>query len=274
VSHVLTNQSIPPAVPGEDHDPEGEATLEALSQAPAFNRWMYQTIRPYLASPVLEIGSGIGNLSRFLLNDGLNLTLSDLRPGYCRRLCQTLASHPHCDGVVQLDLVHPAFTRAYADLLGTFQTVFALNVVEHVADDVRAVANCRRLLRPGGRLILLVPAFNILFNRLDRALGHYRRYTRPRLKALYQANGMPVERSFYFNAAAMPGWFLSGALLRQRQLPAWQVRVYNALVPAFRLLDRLLCRSVGLSVIAVGQVPWSSAVPLASRSSTLLTAPR
>jgi len=256
--------SLPPAL-GDNHDPEGEATLEALSQAPAFNRWMYQIIRPYLAGPVLEIGSGIGNLSRFLLDDGLQLTLSDLRSGYCRRLRETFGARPNCGGVVQLDLLHPAFDQAFADLRGSFQTVFALNVVEHVANDLHAVANCRKLLRAGGRLVLLVPAFNTLFNRLDTALGHYRRYTRPTLKALYQANDMPVERSFYFNLAGMPGWFVSGALLGNRLVPAWQVRVYNALVPVFRLLDLLVGRSIGLSVIAVGQVPEANAVELLAR---------
>lgn len=248
-------QALALTAPVEDCDPEGEATLEALSRAPAFNRWMYQIIRPYLAGPVLEIGSGIGNLSRFLFDDGLPLTLSDLRPGYCRRLGETFGGRPRCGGVVQLDLVHPSFEVAYADLLGSFQTVFALNVLEHVGKDFQAVANCRKLLRPGGRLVLLVPAFNRLFNRLDTALGHYRRYTRPTLEALYQANDLSVERSFYFNLAGIPAWFVSGTILGNRQLPAWPVRVYNALVPVFRLIDWLVGRSFGLSVIAVGRVP-------------------
>jgi SAM-dependent methyltransferase len=244
-------------------DPEGQATLEVMSLAPRFNRWMFETIRPFLAGTVLEIGSGIGNISTQLLDAGFDSVLSDVRPQYCHRLRRAFGAHPHCKGVVPLDLVHPAFDRAYAHLLGRFDTVFALNVVEHIEDDARALLNCRRLLRPGGRLVILVPAFQALYNSIDRELCHFRRYTRGTLDDAFVAGGFAVERSFYFNVAGAIGWIVSG-LMRRKAPPRMLVQIYNHLVPLFRMVDRLTLRHFGLSVITVGRSPTSVTVSAAA----------
>lgn len=258
-------QTLPELAPvAADMDPEGEATLEAMAGAPRFNRWMFETCRPYLSGPVLEVGSGIGNISSLLLNAGYETTLSDLRPHYCHKLRATLGRHGHCRGVHQFDLVQPDFDRANRPLLGRFGTVIALNVVEHIADDRGAVANCAKLLRPGGRLIILVPAYPLLYNRFDRELGHYRRYTRTTLNQLFTANHLDVMRSFYFNLAGTLGWFVSGSLMRNRVLPKGQVALYNRLVWLFRVVDRLTFRRLGLSVITVGQISEAARIPAAA----------
>jgi SAM-dependent methyltransferase len=240
-------------------DPEGEETLEALAQAPNFNRWMFETIRPYLAGEVLEVGSGIGNLSARLLEAGFPSHLSDVRPRYCQMLREAFGRHPCCRAVAQLDLVHPEFDGAYGSLLGQFGAVFALNVVEHIAAEHQAVVNCRKLLRPGGNLILLVPAYELLYNRFDRELCHYRRYTRATLERLVAVNGLEAVRSFYFNLGGTLGWFVSGRLLGHATPSRRLLGVYDRLVPLFRLLDRLTGRRFGLSVISVGRAPLAAA---------------
>ncbi len=250
-THTLAAGILP--AQGWERDPEGETTLETLSTAAAFNRWMYQTIAPYLVGPVLEIGSGIGNISVHLLEAGHETSLSDLRLHYCRRLRQRFADQPTCREVIQLDLVHPRFDEVYARYRGRFGTVIALNVVEHIADDHLAVRNCRTLLRPSGRLIILVPAYQWLYNRFDQELGHYRRYSTGRLNELFQVNGLAIERSCYFNLAGILGWFVSGGLLSQKRISPGQMTVYNSLVWLFRLLDRVTFRRIGLSVLAVGR---------------------
>src|SRR5256885_788493 len=66
------------SLPYREQDPEGETTLEAVSAAPDFNRWMYESVARYMISPVLEIGSGIGNISAHVLGSGHETYLSDL----------------------------------------------------------------------------------------------------------------------------------------------------------------------------------------------------
>src|SRR6185437_9630937 len=85
-------------------DVTGLETLELFSHAKAFNRWMFDVIRPYCRGAVLEIGSGIGNISTLLLEQLDDVTLSDLRSEYCAILMDRFQRYPGMKGVVRLDL--------------------------------------------------------------------------------------------------------------------------------------------------------------------------
>ena len=233
-------------------DMEGMATLEAISNAPLFNEWMYRVTSRRLTGRILEIGSGIGNISEQYLNDGRKLMLSDIRDNYCQYLDQKFGEAPTYAGVRELDLVHPYFEHEYADLLESFDGVFALNVVEHIADDYLAIANAKKLLREGGRLVILVPAYQALFNEFDRSLEHYRRYTEGGLKNVFEKNNFQIVHSQYFNFAAIAGWWFSGNILKKKTIPKGQMRIYNMLVPIFKIVDKIVLNRVGISVIVEG----------------------
>ena len=140
----------------------------------------------------------------------------------------------------------------YGDLLEKFDGLFALNVVEHIKDDTLAIANCKKLLRPGGRMLILVPAYQTLYNTFDEALEHYRRYNKKSLKKLFSDNQLQITHSQYFNFAGILGWFLSGNILRKKVIPTGQMKLYNSLVPLFKIADKMLFNQVGLSVIVEG----------------------
>ncbi|HEY0680391.1 MAG TPA: class I SAM-dependent methyltransferase [Chitinophagaceae bacterium] len=230
-------------------DQEGLETLKAIAAADRFNEWMYQTIEPFCKGRILEVGSGIGNISNFFIRDGRQIVLSDIRESYCSQLREQFGNK--AEAVLRLDLVHPSFDEEYADWLSSFDTVFALNVVEHIADHDLAIRNARKLLREGGNLIILVPAYQWLYNRFDKELEHYRRYTRKQLIGLMSPH-LKVRHSQYFNCAGIPGWFVSGRILNKRTIPAGQMGFFNKLVPVFRLIDRLIGNRIGLSVIVSG----------------------
>lgn len=237
----------------EATDPTGLETLEIISQAAAFNRWMYQTIRPFLQGEILEIGSGIGNISEFLIQDGFTVTLSDYDANYCTRLTDRYKGRKRVQDVMRIDLQHPDFYSAYAHIQARYDTVFLLNVIEHIPDDQKAIRHCASLLKPAGRLILLAPAFSFLYSRLDKELGHHRRYTKTSLTQQLKREGFALLHQQYFNALGMAGWFCFGKLAGRKQLTAPAFRAFNMLVPLARLLDRLMNRWAGLSVIAVGE---------------------
>ncbi len=239
-------------IPFKETDQEGLETLQAIALADRFNEWMYQAIRPYCKGRIFEIGSGIGNISNFFIRDGQRIMLSDIRPAYCDFLRMQFGGKENVDGVVQLDLVHPQFDQVYADFINKFDTVFALNVVEHIEDHELAVINALKLLRRGGNLIILVPAGQWLYNRFDKELGHFRRYTRTKLKALMSPHTKLLHTQ-YFNMAGMPGWFVSGKILGKKTIPKGQMKLFNRLVPVFKFMDRVVANGIGLSVIAVGQ---------------------
>lgn len=229
-------------------DTEGQVTLEAIDKADNFNEWMYQTIKPYCKGKVLEIGSGIGNISRYFLRDNFDITFSDIRTSYCDVLLQKFPKSK----IIELDLVDPDFDNKFSTLIGTFDTVYALNVVEHIKDDNLAIMNAKKLLKTDGNIIILVPAYQALYNRFDTVLEHYRRYNDTTLNNLISKH-FTLIHSQYFNFIGIFGWFFSGSVLKKKTIPAGQMSLFNMLVSIFKLADKILFNKAGLSVISVGK---------------------
>ncbi|GAB3765534.1 class I SAM-dependent methyltransferase [Spirosoma pomorum] len=242
-----------PSFEYKEIDQQGLDTLTVIEKADRFNEWMYDTIKPYCKGNVFEVGSGTGNISQFFFRDKFTITLSDIRSIYCDRLQTKFAQQPTLGGVVSMDLTDPEFDTVFADHLQAHDTVFALNVVEHIKDDALAIRNCYKLLKPGGHLIILVPAYQALYNRFDTELEHYRRYTKATLNPLFLQNNFEIIKSQHFNLMGIAGWFVSGKLQKNETIPGGQMELYNKLVPIFKLLDKLTLNTIGLSVITVGR---------------------
>lgn len=228
-------------------DEAGQETLEAITAATAFNAWMVSVIQPYCKGKVLEIGSGIGNISSFILDAELDLTVSDLRPQYIDILQQRFPDV----SALQIDLVDPDFSTKYASYLGQFDSVFALNVIEHIEDDRLALENVHKLLKPNGHCIILVPAFQALYNKIDRSLHHFRRYTLGQLLDRFDMNQYQLLHKQYFNTMGIPAWFIGGKLMGDSTVKKGKMSLYNAMVPVFKLVDYPLKRFMGLSAVCI-----------------------
>jgi 2-polyprenyl-3-methyl-5-hydroxy-6-metoxy-1,4-benzoquinol methylase len=232
-------------------DQEGIDTLSVIANADKLNSWFYQTINPFCSGKILEIGSGIGNISQFFIKDKSNITLSDLRSNYLEVLTNRFPDFDQ-NNFCLLDLVDTDFDEKYKDRFNQYNTIFAINVVEHILDDQQAIKNCYKLLKKGGHLIVLVPAYQSLYNRFDKELEHYRRYNQKSLNNLFNIAGFKIIKEQYFNAAGILGWYVSGRLLKNKLIPEGQMKFYNTLVPIFKFVDKIIFNKFGLSVISVG----------------------
>jgi glycosyltransferase involved in cell wall biosynthesis len=222
-------------------------TLVDLTGAPRFNRWMADVIRPYLGDRVLEIGAGLGSLTRSFL-PRLLYTASDVNPDYLEPLGRFGVGRPNFDAC-QVDVTEG---DDFYDLLGRYDTVVCLNVLEHVRDDDRAVRNMRSALAGDGCLVVLVPQGPELFGTLDEAVGHRRRYTRDSLRELLESNGFVVEKMFDFNRATLPAWWFNGRMRRKRSFGPGELRLVDRLAWLMRGLEPLLPWP-GLSIVAVAR---------------------
>jgi SAM-dependent methyltransferase len=235
-------------------DPSGYLTLKIFSGANNFNRWLFDRVSPFCKGSVLEIGSGIGNISQLLVSSNSPVTLSDIRPEYCTFLKSKFKDNSNVKEVLQINLASLEFESDYKELKGSFDTIVALNVIEHIQVNSQAIRNCRKLLRENGRLVILVPAFQSLYNSLDIELGHFTRYSRVRLSGLLIDNGFKVQRINYFNSMALVGWWVFGSLLKRKLVANSLIRFYDSLVPCFRVLDRPMNNLAGLSLIAIAEL--------------------
>ncbi len=214
----------------------GHETLEALASAPRFNAWMADTIRPYVGKRVLEIGAGIGNLTRLLVPRRQFYVASDIEPEHLARLKSRLQHRPNlcmrrCDLASRSD---------FEPLAGLVDTVICLNVLEHVENDTQALANMKVALEPGGRAIILVPHGNDVFGTLDSALGHFRRYRHEELRAKLESTGFHVERILDFNRVSRPAWSFAGRVLKRQTLDPLTLRLFDRFVWLWRRIDGLL----------------------------------
>jgi SAM-dependent methyltransferase len=230
-------------------DQAGAETLEIMAAAPRYNRWQYDLIAPWIGRRVLEVGSGIGNMSEHILTGGRErVILTDIDDWYCQRLRERFAGRPEVV-VEALTLPDPgAPVRFRAQRL---DTVIALNVVEHIEDDAGTLRTMGGLVGPGGRVIILVPALQAIFGSLDEELGHFRRYSRASLGSAFRAGGLRVEQMFWFNRVGVAGWWLNACLRRVKRIPLDQLKAFDRLVPLLRF-ERLLPLPFGQSLIAIG----------------------
>lgn len=230
-------------------DPAGAETLEIMQEAPRYNAWQYARIAPFLGSRICEIGSGVGNMSAFLVPGRALAVLTDRDANYLTTLTRTFADLPHVT-VERLELPDPAAEARFAGF--ELDTVVALNVIEHIREDVEALRTAASLLVPGGRLIVLVPALQAIYGTLDEALGHVQRYTRRSIEARMREAGLRIETSFYFNLVGILGWWFNGRVRRSRLIPLRQLHRFDSLVPILRVEDHLPL-PIGQSVICVAR---------------------
>lgn len=225
----------------------GQRILDQLDKATRFNDWMADAVRGSLGDKVLEIGGGIGNLTAKLCRrDTYYVTDND--PLYCLHLERRFAGRPGVK-VLKVDITAPADFRP---LLCSVDTVVCLNVLEHIDDDLAALKNLRSSLRPGGRLILLVPNLPWAYGSIDELVGHRRRYLRPQLHALLQDAGLTVESISDFNRVSLPAWVLNGRVLKRKGFGRVQLKLFDSFVWLFRRIDRFLPWP-GQSLIAVAR---------------------
>lgn len=140
---------------------------------------------------ILDLGCGTGGVLPHLaeFGDALGLDPAPEAAKYCQRR-----------GVPMV--VGGGATLPFAD--GSFDAVLALDVIEHVPDDAALLREARRVLRPGGVLLLTVPALPWLWSSHDVVNHHFRRYTMQSLRRSLRAGGFRAEKVSYYNALLLP----------------------------------------------------------------------
>lgn len=214
----------------------------------ALDEWLFEEMEPYIGNRILEIGCGLGNFAGHLVDRDLYLGL-EISEESAARVRSRFALHPNISAAV-IDITTDAF-RSLEKY--RFDTVFSLNVFEHIEDDASATRNAAALLAPGGKLLIVVPAHGRLYGSIDRAIGHYRRYDKKRMASLFEQAGLQTVSMKYMNPVGALGWFVSGRIRRQPTPPSGQLRLFNVLVPILKRMERLAPMPFGISLLGVAE---------------------
>ena len=239
--------------------PAGPQTMSPeLAAAANYYLWTLARIQPHLGQRILDIGGGFGSHLEPILGTGRRVTSIDRSPEAVEWMRERFADRP---GFRALCADFDSETTLRELRTQEFDTVLCLNVLEHIADDRRALRGMRAVLASrGGTLILQVPAHAWLYGRLDSLAGHHRRYTASGLARLLVEAGFPEPRVSHFNRFGVVPWFINGRLLRPERIDSGtvgtQVKIFDQyLVPLARALEVLLPLPIGQSLIAIASSP-------------------
>ncbi len=221
--------------------------LEQARHAVNWKAYFGSRLAKYVRGRVLEVGAGLGGTTIPLRSGSQNEWVC-LEPdaSLARDLEATLAANP---SVVPTKVVVGDLATLSAD--ERFDCILYIDVLEHIEDDVGELARASRHLANGGSLVVLCPAFQMLFSEMDTALGHCRRYTGQTLAAAFPAS-LSRREVFYLDSLGMFASLANKFLLRQHAPNEGQVKFWDGyIIPVSRVLDPLLAHSAGRSVIAV-----------------------
>lgn len=224
------------------------STLESLTSAYRYHAWLTELARPYLGEHPIELGSGLGDYAASWLEMGVpRFTVTDADSSRLGVLTERFGADDRVE-VLGLDVFDPP-AREHSSFV-------AYNVLEHIPDQVGALRAAHRLLRPGGAVVMFVPAFEIGMSDFDRAVGHVRRYRLAGLRAAYEEAGLRMERLHYVNAPGLLAWIAGMRLLKMTPGDGPTVRAWDRfVVPVARGVEQRVRPPFGQSAFAVGRVP-------------------
>lgn len=222
--------------------------LEDLVGAVRHRRWLVGLALPHLGQDALEVGSGLGHYAQDWVAAGVaRLTATEADPARLSALRTRFAGHP----VVGVEELTVPITRS-----GDHSAVVAFNVLEHIPDDVAALRAFAGLLRPGGAVVLVVPAFPSAMSSFDRAIGHQRRYRKRSLQTALESAGLRVEVLHHVSALGLLGWYVAIKALRGRPKAGPVLTAYDRfVVPVLQQLEARWRPPFGQSLFAVARKP-------------------
>ena len=232
--------------------------LASLARAIRYQKWIYRTVAPFMGDRILEIGAGIGNMSKWLpVRDRLILT--EIDPSLLKILRAEMSkSTAPIVSVSSFDLFKDDQKPWLAENL---DTVVSFNVLEHIEDDEAALARLCELVRNSKskgprRIVTFVPAHAWAFGGMDRTFGHFRRYSKRGLKDLCRKVAPEAKLTLrHFNAVGLAGWVWNGRILGKKQIGTGALEAFEKICPIVSPVDDFIHKKLklplGQSLLAV-----------------------
>jgi len=227
-----------------------------LARLGSYQRWVLRNFGDAFGRRIWDAGAGIGLVTAELAQRADFVLATEYTPRNLETLTARFGGSPKVT-VARCDL---AGDDALAVAAHEIDTIVSLDVLEHLPDDGHVLALFRRVLTPGGRLLLKVPAHPFLFGAIDEASHHHRRYTRKGLQGALLRAGFEIERVAPMNMAATVPYFVKSRVLKRRTnfsntIDPGRLGLYDRLIPWLERAERVLPVPFGLSLVAVARKP-------------------
>jgi SAM-dependent methyltransferase len=217
----------------------GRDNLEVMQEAKNYNCFLLHLILAQARNNelIVDFGAGSGTFSLPVAAAGNHLICVETDPV----LSSNLSDHG-LEVVSSLEMLED----------GSIDYLYTLNVLEHIEDDDAIVRLWLQKLRPGGRLLVYVPAFEVLFSSMDRKVGHFRRYTKQMLNAKLKQAGFQVTETRYADSIGYLATLIYKAFDNgEGSVNLRMLKVYDRwVIPLSRIFDLIASPFVGKNVYA------------------------
>ncbi len=223
--------------------------LEVMAGTTNYYDWIMETLAPFVHGHVVEFGAGTGTISERLAPLLDKLTLVEPSGEFAATLRSKFSGESRIEVV---DRSLEDYCASIAD--GTVDAVVMVNVLEHIEDDRRALAELLRILRPGGWLLVFVPALQGLMSKMDLMFGHFRRYSRSELEHKVMEGNVEIVLCRYFDLFGTFPWFFLNKIMGATTFNPRLVRINDKfVVPLARAVERVVSPPFGKNVILVAR---------------------
>lgn len=221
--------------------------LELFAAAKNWKQYVASLIKSFIKGDVLEAGAGIGSNTTIFFTETVNSWLL-LEPdkSFSDKLNLLLVEN-------KLPRNCSVFNGYINQLEKKFDTIIYIDVIEHIENDKAEIATAIELLNPGGHLIVLSPAHQYLMSPFDKAIGHYRRYSKKTILGVTNEQ-VSIKAIKYIDSVGLFASLTNKILLMQQYPTKKQIHFWdNYIIPVSKLMDRLLMYKAGKTILAVLQ---------------------
>jgi len=217
--------------------------LEFFDISDNYRSYQIELFGNYVGKEILEVGAGRGKIIEILAqNSEKQFTLLELDKNF-------------------FDILNNKFNSKNIKVLEErtqnikekkFDTIFYLDVIEHIEDDRFELDTAYNLLKKNGHLIIIVPAFQILFSKFDQRVGHFRRYRKEFFKRYSDEKNLKIKKLVYFDFLGFFIILFSKLLnLTNSKKTTLGIKIWNFLIPLSRLIDKITFHSIGKSILCI-----------------------
>ncbi len=238
---------------GQTSDDFVAADLKQMEVATNYNQWLFALVQPHLGRRIFEVGSGIGNVTRRLVESAEFVFGIEPNLACVEQLERALGAHPRFGyRPWSIEECDPSFLARYR-----LDTILCTNVLEHIEDDTMTLRFFASMLQPGARLVLLLPGVSWAYGTIDTAVGHFRRYTKKSISVALNDLGLEVEFLRYSNFIGLIGWCYNGRIKHIVKQSDAQIRLFDRIVPWYSRLEEIVPPPIGMSLLVVGRKPFN-----------------
>ena len=227
----------------EGHD------LEILADLPNYYGWIIEAFRPYLKGRTMEIGTGVGTISKLIFEDADELILVEPSAHLTEYLPASISKSS------KVSIFNETLEQRLPQMADqSCNTIIMVNVLEHIEDDGAALEALHRVLKPDGHLLLFVPALQSLYSELDRKHGHFRRYHLTPLAYKLNTCGFKINDKRYFDLFGVFPWWLINVLAKKTEFnPAIATLYDRFFIPVTKFIERFIMPPLGKNILIIAE---------------------